>query len=260
MKDPTDAATLKRLEFDLFDVAPSSFSTERHGPFALTYNRKFRYAEAALAERRATDDAIAAGLRQVSDRVRDIDCELEFAFNERMWPNLADALAATELVLDKREPLLVCTPDALAPKSAPHVRTEILGGMSPPSQFDAFNDVIAENMARPRPLPLEVTLATLVEASSCRAIVAWLDDLPVGTGYSWLDRGRVEITRMHTLQAARRRGVASAVVSALITDAFERGGDLAWLTASGRPAQALYEKVGFRSLGQRLFYTIAATA
>jgi ribosomal protein S18 acetylase RimI-like enzyme len=85
-------------------------------------------------------------------------------------------------------------------------------------------------------------------------LIAHLEGRPVGTGYSWCNLGRTQITRVHTLRTDRRLGVASTVTSELVGDAFDRCGDLVWLTASGPPAVALYEKLGFGLLRDRLFY------
>ena len=93
-----------------------------------------------------------------------------------------------------------------------------------------------------------------------RALIARREGRPVGTGYSWCNLGRTQITRIHTLGTARRRGVASTVTSELVRDAFDRCGDLVWLTVSGRPAVGLYAKLGFGRLGDRLFYRDGAGA
>jgi len=77
-------------------------------------------------------------------------------------------------------------------------------------------------------------------------------------GYAWyefvLDEGyvgNVAVARSH-----RRRGTGRALVEAMIADAAARG--LAFLSLevreSNRPAQALYEKTGFRPAGVRKNY------
>ena len=59
---------------------------------------------------------------------------------------------------------------------------------------------------------------------------------------------------MATLPEARRRGVAATLTSFMLRDRFGRGDTLAWLTAAGEAAQALYQKLGFRLVGARLYY------
>ncbi|NMO51903.1 GNAT family N-acetyltransferase [Actinoplanes sp. TBRC 11911] len=51
----------------------------------------------------------------------------------------------------------------------------------------------------------------------------------------------------------RRRGIARAVTSAITRKLFATGTDIAWLEASGPDSWRVYERVGYRAAGQRLY-------
>ena len=153
---------------------------------------------------------------------------------------------------------MICTPETFKPTTNTSIEARFLVPGDPPSEFEAFQWVQAtESIDNPQEMErreLERFRKEIGTGGSCEAVLARRDDQPVGTGYSWCNAGRCEITRIHTKPAERRKGVASKVTTLLLERAFERCGDLVWLTASGPPAQALYEKIGFRSIGYRRFY------
>jgi predicted GNAT family acetyltransferase len=84
--------------------------------------------------------------------------------------------------------------------------------------------------------------------------LATLDGRPVGTGFISSSNRVGEIARVATVPAARRRGVAATLTSFMMRDRFERGDTLIWLSAADAPAQALYEKLGFRAAGDRVYF------
>jgi putative acetyltransferase len=79
-------------------------------------------------------------------------------------------------------------------------------------------------------------------------VVAWLDDEPVGCGtLRRLGDDQAEIKRMYVAPAARRRGVARAILRVLEDEARQRDiGALILETGERQPeAIALYESAGF---------------
>jgi predicted GNAT family acetyltransferase len=61
---------------------------------------------------------------------------------------------------------------------------------------------------------------------------------------------------MATLPEARRRGVAATLTTFMAQDRFGAGDTLVWLTAQTPPAKALYQKLGFRLIGERCYYRV----
>jgi ribosomal protein S18 acetylase RimI-like enzyme len=81
--------------------------------------------------------------------------------------------------------------------------------------------------------------------------VASFDGHPVGcVGLRELAPGRVEVKHLYVEPAARRRGVAGALMAAFEAEAARRGADIVLETGTRQPeAIALYEARGYRRRG-----------
>jgi ribosomal protein S18 acetylase RimI-like enzyme len=255
---PSDEQLLRRLEYDPKDYAPADWHVVTAPPFRMATSTVFGISEVAPVQSIDISTDITAALRRLVKEARGAGSRLGFAFNESLWPGLGRRLDAFGLVMEKREPLLACIPGTFRPASSPRVDTRFLNQADSRTEFDAFQSVVLAGQGEGYDVLSDAALARFREEVRSdgifRAVIARVNGKPVGTGYAWCNLGRTEITRIHTLESARRQGVASAVMSELVGDAFKQCGDLVWLTASGTPAVALYEKLGFRRLGDRLFY------
>ena len=259
-----DQHLLRRLEYDPLDYVPAEWQVAAFAPFRMAFNVDLGVSFAAPVEPIEPSTKVAPAVHMLLTEARGAGCSLVLEFNERLWSGLASQLVTAGLTLGKREPLLACTPDTFQSVNNRQVHVRFLDPADPRDEVDAFQSVVAAGQgASHQPLP-DTALARFREEigpdGTCRAVVARLEGQPIGTGYSWCNLGRTQITRVHTLASARRQGVASTVTSELMRDAFKRCGDLVWLTASGPPAVATYEKLGFWRLGDRLFYHDAAGA
>lgn len=81
--------------------------------------------------------------------------------------------------------------------------------------------------------------------------LASLDGSPVGcVGLRELAPGRVEVKHLYVEPAARRRGVAAALMTAFEGEAARRGAEVVLETGTRQPeAIALYEARGYRRRG-----------
>ncbi|MFF9179940.1 GNAT family N-acetyltransferase [Streptomyces misionensis] len=68
--------------------------------------------------------------------------------------------------------------------------------------------------------------------------------------------GTAELAGVKTLPAHRGRGVAAAVTASLAEALFARGARSVWLEYSGEGSRRVYERVGFRPGGNRLYLTL----
>ncbi len=100
------------------------------------------------------------------------------------------------------------------------------------------------HLARLSALPLPMRTAAVVE-----------DGVPLATGLAILEDGHVGLFDVATREPARRRGLARAVVSALLRWGWEQGARRSYLQVEegNAAAIALYDKYGF-SLAYRYWY------
>ena len=220
-------------------------------------------AEAVPIQPISSPAEVVAAIPVLFEEAHDAGCKLSIEFNEGLWPGLGPVLEAAGLILGQREPLLACTPQTYQREINPLVEVRFLDSDDARDEFDAYQSVVAAGRGDGNDTLSDEELARFRQEirrdGTCRAMIARLDGQPVGTAYSWCNLGRAYITRVHTLRSTRRQGVASTVMSELMQDIFKGCGDLVVLTASGIPAVALYEKLGFRRLSDRLFYREAGS-
>ncbi|GAB2600469.1 hypothetical protein Aab01nite_65180 [Paractinoplanes abujensis] len=83
------------------------------------------------------------------------------------------------------------------------------------------------------------------------------DGTCAGGGTAVAPNGGVsEVGGIAVRQAFRRRGLAAAITAAVTGRLFARGADLAWLEASGEDSWRVYERVGYRAAGRRLYMVL----
>jgi ribosomal protein S18 acetylase RimI-like enzyme len=154
------------------------------------------------------------------------------------FPWVEAALAAAGFVREGRLRLMTCTPETLTPPDhgvVELVRVEPGSALVAPMlavQHDAFGD----------PPPSDETAA----AWDGQVIAALLDGVLVGAAdWTPVIDGMSEIAGVAVAQAARRRGIGSAVTAAAARAAFEQGATLALLTPGSDESARVYERAGF---------------
>lgn len=79
----------------------------------------------------------------------------------------------------------------------------------------------------------------------------------VGGGQAGVPQAGVsELAGIAIAPEHRRRGLAGAVTAGLAARVFASGADMAWLEASGAESWRVYERVGFRAAGKRLYISM----
>jgi ribosomal protein S18 acetylase RimI-like enzyme len=182
---------------------------------------------------------------------------LKIEFNEPLFPSLPPMLEAAGLALTEREPLLLLTAGDFHPIVNPEVEVRFVraGNEDGLRAYAAiFHQVLLELPGSPPPRAIESLRREIAEQQERSHALALLDGQAAATGFISSSEGVAEITRVGTLPAMRRRGVAATITSFMVSDRLARGDSLVWLTASGDAAQALYRKLGFRLAGDRLYY------
>jgi GNAT superfamily N-acetyltransferase len=80
-------------------------------------------------------------------------------------------------------------------------------------------------------------------------VAAWVNGSPVAIGSHNPCDGVTEIVGVATLPAYRRRGLATAVTSALVEDALSRGVRIVCLSADDTTVARVYARLGFETVG-----------
>jgi ribosomal protein S18 acetylase RimI-like enzyme len=236
-------------QYEAVSVPP--FSVFFHPTDALEY---FNY---AIPDEPAGGDLTAA-LAELSRVFAGRGRTPRFEFMERYAPQLPEALLQAGLVEEARQHMLVCTPDELrAAPPVPGLDVTTLTADSPVGQAVEFLDVqrlgfdpdATESVT---PEAAEVFLQQLGEG---RAFMARLAGKLVGVGlYTAPYDGLVELAGIAVLAEYRRRGIAAALTSRMLGDAFGRGVEIAVLIAEDERAGRVYERVGFSPYTTMLAY------
>src|SRR3569832_2163949 len=127
-----------------------------------------------------------------------------------------------------------------------------------PAEIEAFAEICRAHGRRPRleyaPEAAPAQEAALVAAGgACFMAVDAAGGEAAGCGmFTPPADGVTEVAGIGVARAWRRRGLATALTSALTREAFRRGVTLAFLTPGGDEAQRAYERAGFEVGGSML--------
>ncbi|WP_433340706.1 GNAT family N-acetyltransferase [Streptomyces sp. CA-253872] len=187
-------------------------------------------------------------------RTRELLPRLEFV--PAAAPAVAPALLAAGFTVEAEHDFLVCTPDTYAPdRSGPP--THVPGT---DEEFAAVDAALSESFGGPgtaSPEGVARLRRTCEGGGAVRSVRAADGSCAGGASCTAPALGTAELAGVGTRPAHRRRGVAAAVVSALTADMFARGAASVWLEFSGDDSRRVYERLGYRPLGTRLYLRLA---
>jgi ribosomal protein S18 acetylase RimI-like enzyme len=260
MADNEALRHLRRLEPDVATLAIQVPGAEviDCGPFRALVSRTTGWANLAMPIRPPADlDEVTAAVKELRRRFAERGRTPRFLFKEPFFPGLASMLEQAELTLAEREPLMVCTPAGFQPSRNPNVSVRFLRAADPDTDLAAFQTIWSESLDDGSWVPTPDALAAFraeLDQPQHSAALASLGGRAVGTGFVASHGEGCEILRVATIPVARRRGVGATVSSSLVQTGFDGGATLAWLTAANAGAQALYERIGFRHVGDELTF------
>lgn len=178
-------------------------------------------------------------------------------FRAETNPLLSKSLEAAGFELEAEQPLMACDRALFVPQVSSNVEVERLGA---DSDFVGFLAVANEAFGMDEPLTperVELSRKSVLNGHWMMAL-GRIDGEPAGTGYLGPFEGVAELAGIGTRPVHRRKGVAQTVSSVLMRDFFDQGGELAWLSTGDDTAKAVYERLGFRTVGTQMNYVLAS--
>jgi ribosomal protein S18 acetylase RimI-like enzyme len=254
--------SVDRLEAYMRRAAMLGRETVEVPPFVCLFDprdplRFFNYAK-PLGPVGAEPDGLADSLATLRAVFRARDRMPRFEFIEAFAPELGPTLVAAGFSLEARYPLLVCAPETLRPSPPiPGLTITMLTPDSPAEdllacltvQRQGFNEIAG---GPPTLADVDDLRENLADEG---AFLARMDRVPVAVMmYTAPLDGLTELAGGTTLEAYRRRGIGAAMVAAATAAAFERGVEIALLTAASEYASHVFQRAGFNWYGTALAY------
>ena len=223
-------------------VKSPDFSLYFHPSETLTF---FNYGIPNAAEIETIESALATVRTEFSNRNR----RARFEYLEAFAPALGMLLRQNGFIEEARQNLMVCSAETYSPNAnVTNLAIEEItenAAVSAAQQFLTIqgrgfgseeSEVATEESAR----------RFLRMLGQGRAYVGRLAGKPVAVGMvSETYNGICELAGLATLAAYRRQGIATAITSKAVEQAFERGAEVVFLTAADERAGRVYQKVGF---------------
>jgi ribosomal protein S18 acetylase RimI-like enzyme len=255
---------LQRLERYYDEVPRVAARAEEVGPLTLFVGEQggwSYYARPSLG----TTAVTVADVRRMRERQRAVGVPESFEWVAEVTPDLRAAAEQSGLVV-KDHPLLVL--DEFRPTLPPEgVEVAVVGPDAPDDDLlltravatvgfahagtargEAGLDAVRAEVERPQSLPVDNHRRRIAKGITLLT-AARLDGQIVAVGSAQPVRDVAEITGVATVPAFRRRGLGSAVTSAVVQELRRRGVTTVFLSADDEDVARIYERLGFRRVG-----------
>jgi ribosomal protein S18 acetylase RimI-like enzyme len=198
----------------------------------------------------------AADVRDLIEAFRAAERQPRLEYVISAAPGLEALLTAAGFTVEARHTYLVCEPGTLRTPPVPDgfelraPQTDAERAALVRAQHESFG---AE------PVASEADVARVQRAQDGGAVVimAVTGDTTAGGGQgSAPAEGVTEVAGIAVREPFRRRGLAGAITARVTERLFDQGAAIAWLEAGGEEAWRVYERVGYRPAGQRLYMSV----
>ena len=245
----------RRIQAYLHAHASRAPDHERFGVFLASFDRdsdnpylSYAIPDDASAPSTADIGALVAGFSRWRRRAR-----LEYIANAA--PCVEAALIAHGFAVEKRYPILVCTPSQLKGRRTADGYTLELARSDDDivAAAAALADAFGESVPRAEPL-IRMTAqgGVLIVAQHIAS------GMVVGAGIATPPHDGVsEVAGIGVRAAFRNQGVAGALTSAITRHAFARGVTLAWLTPGDDGPERVYARAGFARASEQLHISLS---
>ncbi|MFJ8072618.1 GNAT family N-acetyltransferase [Streptomyces sp. NPDC096176] len=234
-------------------LALRSPSHVRVGPFTVRYNADWpippvNYAVPDPGASPTTDD-----IKALIEVFRERDRLPRLEFLPSCSPDVEPALREAGFTVERRAPLLACTPEALVPPSpAPGITFTVLSDeagyrAAAGVQHDAYG-MEGE--------PTEGQIGGLRGVAEGGGVAALgtdeTDGIPVAAGSCSIPiDGLSELTGLGVAASHRRRGIGAALSAYLTAQAFGLGCRTVWLEPGDSDIERIYAGIGYRRAGDK---------
>jgi GNAT superfamily N-acetyltransferase len=234
-------------------TAPRGRDTERVGPFLATFSPgtphpmlNYAIPDDGARPTPAEIDALTGAYRR-----RDLLPRLEY-FTD-VAPDLEKLLVDAGYALERRVPLMTCTPAERVDRSAPAgIRLR-----APESSEDFRRMRSAQNTAFGQPAEIGDEEVEQLKTSG-RHLFAEADGVVVGGGLALeIVDGTTEVAGIAVLEPYRGRGIAAALTARLTREVHEAGAHTAFLTPGDLGIGNVYARVGYRPAGECVHLSLA---
>jgi ribosomal protein S18 acetylase RimI-like enzyme len=242
-----------RIQSYLRVAASRQRDTERVGSFLATFSRSNDnpFLNYAIPDDNATPSPadVVALIAAYEKRLR--QPRLEYV--ARLAPAVEGVLIDAGFCVEGRLPLMTCTPESAQSLPVPPGIELIL----PVSDADLFATVSVQNEAYGAPPPDSSAIAQLrnsLEAGGIAVLARTTETAePVGAGVCSIPYNQTtEIAGIGVRAAFRRRGVAGALTTRLVQEAFAVDIAVPFLMAAHEAEKRIYDRAGFSGVGEIL--------
>lgn len=197
-----------------------------------------------LVEREPADPIAALGLAEEEFRSRGRRFGVKVVVGRA--PSVESAVRELGLARILSEPVMAVEVSGVL--RAPTPSGVVIERARRTEDLSAAIDVEIEVFGTKRPIAEALLPPAVADHPRMRAYVARLDGRPVAGAQARRDGRTVGVFGVGTVERARRRGIAAALTSFVVTD-HEGVADVAWLESSdlGLP---VYERLGFRAVAR----------
>ncbi|WP_052848731.1 GNAT family N-acetyltransferase [Streptomyces avicenniae] len=185
-------------------------------------------------------------------RERDLLPRLEFAPDAA--PDVEQALRQAGFTTEAQHEYLVCTPDTLSTPPTP--LAEVPNTEADFAAIDAALSEAFDNVFPPSPEGAARLREVKESGGTIRFVRAPDGGCAGGGSSSAIAEGTSELAGVGTRPAFRGQGIAGSVTAALTGDMFAKGAESVWLEFSGDGSRRVYERVGYRPSGTRLYMSL----
>ena len=225
------------------------------GPFILGLDPATPSPHINYATPRPGEPITAADVAALVTAFREADRQPRLEYVVNSAPDLEQLLVEAGFTVEERHGYLTCDPATLVAGDSSHSVRE------PATRQDRAALVAAQNEAcGGEPTATEVDIARIERLQTRGGVVLMAlteDGTCAGGGQATAPSDGVsEVAGIAVREPYRRRGIAGAVTAGITQRLFAAGADLAWLEASGEDSWRVYERVGYRPAGRRLYISL----